>query len=171
MKRIVLSVYLNNSNNFVTPCIDNCCLLCLIDRPTKVDLMHYVCNNRKICIHLSSVIYANLSRTGGRLNIKMPSYQYRDPHVKDKTVSQTVLSLTWESPHLGKTVFILKQGPGRWAPYDHIFHSKLLVAPVCVVLQTGSLLCGIPYGQAGHHMRLGPISPRVCKPEIPCTYK
>ena len=25
-------------------------------------------------------------RAGGRLNIKMWSYQYRDPHVKDKTV-------------------------------------------------------------------------------------
>ena len=25
---------------------------------------------------------------GGRLNIKMPSYQYWDPHVKDKTVSR-----------------------------------------------------------------------------------
>ena len=48
----------------------------------------------------------------GRLNIKMSSYQYRDPHVKDKTVSPTVLSLTWESPYLGKTVFILRQGPG-----------------------------------------------------------
>ena len=24
----------------------------------------------------------------GRLNIKMSSYQYRDPHVKDKTVSR-----------------------------------------------------------------------------------
>ena len=45
----------------------------------------------------------------GRLNIKMPSYQYR----KDKTVSPTVLSLTWESPYLGKTVFILRQGPSR----------------------------------------------------------
>ena len=37
----------------------------------------------------------------GRLNIKM-SYQYRDPHVKH---------ITWESPYLGKTVFIL-----RWDP-------------------------------------------------------
>ena len=46
----------------------------------------------------------------GRLNIKMSSYQYRDHHVKDKTVSPTVLSLTWESPYLGKTVFILRQG-------------------------------------------------------------
>ena len=25
---------------------------------------------------------------GGRPNIKMSSYQYKDPHVKDKTVSQ-----------------------------------------------------------------------------------
>ena len=39
-------------------------------------------------------------KPGGRLNIKMWSYQYRDPHVKDKTVSPTVLSLTWESPYL-----------------------------------------------------------------------
>ena len=29
-----------------------------------------------------------LSNRGGRLNIKMSSYQYRDPHVKDKTVSR-----------------------------------------------------------------------------------
>ena len=47
------------------------------------------------------------------LSIKMSSYQYRDSHVKDKTVSPTVLSLTWESPCLGKTVFILRRGPGR----------------------------------------------------------
>ena len=51
---------------------------------------------------------------GGRLNIKMPSYQYRDSYVKDKTVSPTVLSLTRESPYLGKTVFILRRGPGSW---------------------------------------------------------
>ena len=25
---------------------------------------------------------------GARINIEMPSYQYRDPHVKDKTVLQ-----------------------------------------------------------------------------------
>ena len=43
----------------------------------------------------------------------MPSYQYRDPHVKDKTVSPTIFSLTWESPYLGKTVFILRRGPGN----------------------------------------------------------
>ena len=45
---------------------------------------------------------------GGRLNLKMPSYQYRDSHVKDNTVSPTVLFLTWESPYLRKMVFILR---------------------------------------------------------------
>ena len=54
--------------------------------------------------------------TGDCLNIKMPSYQYRDSHVKDKTVSPTVLSLTWESPYLRKTVFILRRAPGGWNP-------------------------------------------------------
>ena len=44
---------------------------------------------------------------GGHLNIKM-SYQYRNPHVKDQTV--TVLFLTWESTYLGKMVFILQRG-------------------------------------------------------------
>ena len=43
---------------------------------------------------------------GGHLSIKMSSYRYRDPYVKDKTV--TVLSLTRESPYLGKMVFILR---------------------------------------------------------------
>ena len=58
---------------------------------------------------------------GGRLNIKMSSYQCRNHHVKDKTVSPTVLSLTWESPYLEKTAFILRQGPGhsqtKWVNY------------------------------------------------------
>ena len=61
---------------------------------------------------------------GGCLNIKMPSYQYRDSHVEDKTVSPTVLSLTWESSYLGKTVFILKWGPGSWNISSH-FMSQL----------------------------------------------
>ena len=47
----------------------------------------------------------------GSLSIKLLSDQYWDSHVTDKTVSSTVSSLTWESPHLGKTVFILRRGP------------------------------------------------------------
>ena len=51
-----------------------------------------------------------------------------DSHVKDKTVSPTVLSLTWESPYLGKTVFILRRDPASvltddvddaWAPINY----------------------------------------------------
>ena len=58
-------------------------------------------------------INAENLRTGGRLNIKMSSYQNRDPYDKDKTVSRP--SLTWESPYMGKTVFILRRGPGSLA--------------------------------------------------------
>ena len=57
---------------------------------------------------ISAIMCCHPQPTGGPLNIKMLSYQYTDPHVKDKTV----LSLPWESPYLGKTVFILRQGPG-----------------------------------------------------------
>ena len=60
-----------------------------------------------VCTHIFRVESA-----GGRHDIKMPFYQYRDSHVKDKTVTPTVLSLTWESPYLGKTVFIWRWGPG-----------------------------------------------------------
>ena len=44
---------------------------------------------------------------GRRLNIMMPSYQYRDLHVKDKTVVR---------PIHRKTVFILRRGPNGLAP-------------------------------------------------------
>ena len=52
-----------------------------------------------------------VKRSGGRLNKKDGLTRYGNSHVKDKTVSPTVLSLTWESPYLGKTVFILRRGP------------------------------------------------------------
>ena len=51
--------------------------------------------------------------TGGCLNTKMSFYQYRDPHVT------TVLPLTWESPYLGKTVFILKWGQAPYYQYNY----------------------------------------------------
>ena len=59
----------------------------------------------------------------------MPSYQYRDSRVKDKTVSPTVLSLTWESPYLGKTVFILRRGPDLYQPVGG--YASLFSQPVC----------------------------------------
>ena len=63
----------------------------------------------------------------GCLNIKMPSYQFRDSHVKDKTVSPTVLSLTWESLYLGKVVFILKPGPIAVQQYVAVRQYGLIV--------------------------------------------
>ena len=47
--------------------------------------------------------YVGSYDSGDRFNIKMLSYQYRDPHVKDKTVSRP--------SYLGKTGLILNQGP------------------------------------------------------------
>ena len=41
----------------------------------------------------------------GRLNIKIQSYQYRDSHYKDKTVSWRM-----KFPIFGKTVYILRRG-------------------------------------------------------------
>ena len=61
-----------------------------------------------MCHHaIYSWVYWNTIGRGG-LNIKMLSYQYRNPHVKDKTV----LYLTWESSYQGKTVSVLKLSPG-----------------------------------------------------------
>ena len=53
---------------------------------------------------------------GDRLNIKMSSYQYRDPHVKDKTVSRPSslrdrLLFNMGIPIPCKTVFILRRRP------------------------------------------------------------
>ena len=55
--------------------------------------------------------YVGQCRPGGHLNTMMSSYQYRHSDDKDKTVSPTVLSLTWKSPYLGKTVYLLRRGP------------------------------------------------------------
>ena len=55
---------------------------------------------------LSIRIYSRHIRTGGHLNIKMPSYQY----VKDKTVSPTVLSLNMGIPIPGKDGLYIETG-------------------------------------------------------------
>ena len=74
-------------------------------------VLHFLCM-RTYTYHTQNIKESPEWRPEGRLNIKIPSYQYRDSHIKDKTVTPTVLSLTWESPYLGKTVFILRRGPG-----------------------------------------------------------
>ena len=52
-----------------------------------------------------------MSETGGRLNIKMPSYQYKGPYYEDRTVSRLyylyngnlntykdVIEIKWDQP-------------------------------------------------------------------------
>ena len=76
----------------------------------------FVCPNRRRAVTWTNDDHVHWwmdLKDQGPLSIKMPSYQYRDSHVKDETVSATVLSLTLENPRLGKTVFILRRGPGR----------------------------------------------------------
>ena len=47
--------------------------------------------------HLNDIEGMGLWSPGPRLNIKTVFPRYGDSHVKDKTVGETVLSLTWES--------------------------------------------------------------------------
>ena len=77
---------------------------------------------------------------GGRLNIKMSSYQYRDPRVKDKVVSRRLI-FDMGIPCLGKTVFILSQCPGRLTnPLD----SRWLIYPGS---SQNFLLDSLPYDE------------------------
>ena len=54
----------------------------------------------------------HLMRPGPHLNIKTVFPRYGDSHVKHKTVSETVLSLTWESLYWEDNIFILRRPPG-----------------------------------------------------------
>ena len=58
---------------------------------TKVASMN-ISSFRSYMTHTSSKPFSNVlllsQMSGGCLNIKMSSYQYRDSHVKDKTVSR-----------------------------------------------------------------------------------
>ena len=53
---------------------------------------------------------ASMQRPGGRLYIKMSSYRYRDPHVKDKTVA-TVLSYNMGISISQKDSLYIEMGP------------------------------------------------------------
>ena len=64
--------------------------------------------------------------TWGGLNMQMSSYQYKNPHLIDKTT----LSLTWEYPYLGKTVFIFRHGP------DSLTHGSAIPGTNCLSLIT-----------------------------------
>ena len=88
--------------------------------------------------------------TKGCLNTNMQSYQYGDSNVKDKTVSPTILSLTWETPYLGNMVFIL-----RWPVV--VLHSQTMVfdalvtgartsAAMVLTMLSKNILVLVPHG-------------------------
>ena len=72
----------------------------LVDFPYKGTVMWIFQDS--VCIHFWTWCSGDVHvivmywKAGGRLNIKMSSCQYRDPHVKDKTVSLTWEFHTWE---------------------------------------------------------------------------
>ena len=61
---------------------------------------------------------AKSSRPEGRLNIKMPSYQFRDPDNKDKTVSRPSY-LNHGNSHTWKDGFHIETGPRRLGQGNH----------------------------------------------------
>ena len=63
-----------------------------------------VCNSVQCKIAVKFQLWAKHHQWNGSggLKIKMSSYQYRDPHVKEKTVA-------WP----GKMIYILRRGPGN----------------------------------------------------------
>ena len=88
--------------------------------------------------------------SGGRLNKKDGLTRYGNSHVKDKTVSPTVLSLTWESPYLGKTVFILRRGPDNgyffiFFQFCHVVHVYSFYKSVSFLKLTCCYTCWYTY--------------------------
>ena len=77
----------------------------------------------------TTIVIHNLAtsriRSGGRLNINMSSYQYRDPHVKDKTVSRPSY-LKHGNPHTWK----------RWSLY---WDGALVVGRLTALVNTPGL--------------------------------
>ena len=55
--------------------------------------------------HYCVIIDYAVTRPGGRLNIKMSSYQWKDPHVKDKTASRPSY-LYHGNPHTWERLYI-----------------------------------------------------------------
>ena len=90
-------------------------------------------------------------QAGARLNIKLPSYQYRDSHGKEKR-SHDRLIFDMGTPFTGKTVFILRWGPG----------SQQLMCEYCIYYWS-SLYLRMPLHQTmrGHQHTQGYLVPRT----------
>ena len=64
--------------------------------------------NQRTWWQIVATPYTGLEYLSRDHSIKLSSYQYRDPHVKDKIFNMGIL-------YPGKTVFILRRGPGHWS--------------------------------------------------------
>ena len=84
-------------------------------------------NTPKMLIPKNSCLDGTSS--GGCLNIKMSSYQYRNYHVKDKTVSPTILSSTWESPYWERRSLYWNRAHGTSRRYQRAW--EYLISTVC----------------------------------------
>ena len=92
----------------------------------------------------------NTSKTsGGRLKLKMPSYQYKDSHVKNKTVLPTAASLTWEFPYMGKTV-LYWDGAQISHPNGQSIGCPSRASKYCVIRWLNCIWCG--YRHLQYHL-------------------
>ena len=96
LSRQVVSHDRENKHDFVKTAPDKCWNLCDFSKTSPVLLYRFHC----------------IKHSRGGLSIKMPSYQYRDSHYKDKTVSRLSIFIMEISIPI-KVVFVLKQGPGH----------------------------------------------------------
>ena len=74
----------------------------------QVELQTNLCYNGNVMRQIIWSWWQWSTPPGGRLNMKMLPYQYRDPQVKDKPVYNL------EIPTPGKTVFILRRAPDSY---------------------------------------------------------
>ena len=81
----------------------------------------------------------------GRLNIKMSSYQYRNPHVKDKTVSRPSYLLHGNPIH-GKDGLDIETGPCRVSLLlmDSSSHVDIVVANLALDRHQG-ICCSMSF--------------------------
>ena len=79
---------------------------------TFVDLLHLCVSDSLLWRHWPIVTSpkSSLMSRLGLIDLRYPALVSFTPGVRDNTVSPTVLSLTWESPYMGKRVFILRRG-------------------------------------------------------------
>ena len=109
-------------DNFVDFSLSSFCGIHLRAIPQLVPKVLFSAMSCKSILYtcISLVLFHCRPTTGGRLKIKM-SYQYRDPHVKDKTVSRPSY-LYHGNPHTRKHGLCIETGPGPDFTIRPLYH-------------------------------------------------